>query len=178
MNDPAAKILAFLGDDYEDLEIWYPKLRFEEAGFACVLAGLDGPGTKYHGKHGYPATSDVQIRTVRSADFAGLLVAGGWMPDKLRRDADVLRLTREFDQAGKLIATICHGPWILISAGICRGRRLTSTPGIRDDVANAGAAWNDVEALTDRNIVSARRPPDLPAFMRHALAVLADRQTG
>lgn len=156
-------ILAFVGTDYEDLEIWYPKLRLIEAGARVVVAGPSAK-TVYPGKHGYPCQSDAAIADVRSADFHGVLVAGGWMPDALRRDADVLRLVREFHAAAKLIATICHGPWILISAGVCRGFRMTSTPGIKDDVANAGGAWVDEPVVTDRHIISSRRPPDLPAF--------------
>lgn len=173
MKPSAGRVLIFVGDDYEDLELWYPKLRLEEAGFACAVAGLEAAGTKYSGKHGYPCTSDAQVRAVRSEDYAAVVIPGGWMPDKLRRDADVLRLTREFDAAGKLVATICHGPWIMISAGICRGRKMTSTPGIKDDVINAGAEWSDAPVVIDRNFVSARRPPDLPAMMKAIVEHLA-----
>lgn len=156
-------VLVFVGTDYEDLEIWYPKLRLIEAGVQVAVAGPKAK-TVYAGKHGYPCESDAAIADVRGADFDGVLVAGGWMPDALRRDANVLRLVREFHEAGKMIATICHGPWILISAGICRGFRMTSTPGIKDDVANAGATWVDEPLVVDRHIISSRRPPDLPAF--------------
>jgi len=110
------------------------------------------------------------VSEVRAAEFDLLVVPGGWMPDKLRRDEHVLRLTREVFAAGKLIATICHGPWILISAGVCRGLRMTSTPGIRDDLVNAGATWVDEPVVTDRNVISSRRPPDLPAMCAAMLA--------
>src|SRR5438045_4033163 len=93
-----------------------------------------------------------------------MIAPGGWAPDKLRRDAHVLERVREVHAAGKLVATICHGPWILISAGIVRGRRLTSTVGIRDDVVNAGATWVDEPVVVDGNIVSSRVPKDLPRF--------------
>jgi protease I len=154
--------LILVGPEYEDLEVWYPKLRVEEAGFRVVLAGI-GEAT-YRGKHGYPCTVDGHVRDYHGTDLVGILAPGGWAPDKLRRDRDVLRLVRDVDAAGALVATICHGPWILISAGILRGRRLTSTVGIRDDVANAGGVWSDAPVVIDGNLISARVPSDLPAF--------------
>ena len=102
----------------------------------------------------------------------GVLAPGGWAPDKLRRDPAVLDLVRTVNTRGGLVATICHGPWILISAGIVRGRKLTSTVGIRDDVVNAGATWVDEPAVIDGMMVSARVPKDLPAFARAMLSVL------
>lgn len=157
------RILIFVGDDYEDLELWYPKLRLEEAGAKVVVAGQKA-GVSYRGKHGYPCESDSAIADVLSADFDGVVVVGGWMPDKLRRDPMVLELVAEFNTAKKLIASICHGPWINISAGIVRGVRMTSTPGIKDDLANAGATWVDEPVVVDGHHISSRRPSDLPAF--------------
>lgn len=173
MNAAGKRVLIFVGADYEDLEIWHPKLRLLEAGASVTVAGPQA-GVVYPGKHGYPCPSDVAIADVRSEQFDGVLVAGGWMPDALRRDPNVLRLVREFHAAGKLIATICHGPWILISAGICRGFKMTSTPGIKDDVINAGASWVDEPLVVDRHIISSRRPPDLPAFGASMVAFLAN----
>ena len=166
-------VLILCGPEYEDLEVWYPKLRLEEAGFAAPLAGM-GEAT-YRGKHGYPATMDLHVRDVHAASLAGILAPGGWAPDKLRRDTHVLRLVREVHEAGGLVATICHGPWILISAGIVRGRRLTSTVGIRDDVTNAGATWVDDPVVVDGNLVSSRVPKDLPAFGAAMVEWLAAR---
>ena len=163
-------VLMLCGPDYEDLEVWYPKLRLEEAGYAVKLAGT-GEG-QYRGKHGYPCPVDGHVREFPAAGLCGILAPGGWAPDKLRRDPDVLARVREVDAAGKLVATICHGPWILISAGIVRGRRMTSTVGIRDDLVNAGAEWVDQPSVTDGHVVSARVPKDLPAFARAMLAVL------
>src|ERR1700739_2143305 len=123
-------VLAFLEDVYEDLELWYPKLRLEAAGYSLKCAA---PQIKsYAGKHGYPAASDLLLKDARSEDFCALLVPGGFMPDKLRRDAKVLALTREFYEQGKLVAFICHGGWIPISARILRGKRVTGSPGIKD----------------------------------------------
>jgi len=163
-------ILVLVGPEYEDLEVWYPKLRLEEAGFEVKLAGL-GEGT-YRGKHGYPCPVDGSIADFPAADLDGLVAPGGWAPDKLRRDPEVLRRVREVHEAGKMVASICHGPWILISAGIVRGRRMTGSLGVRDDLVNAGARWVDEPAVVDGNVVTARVPKDLPAFGRAMLGVL------
>jgi protease I len=135
------KLLAFVDDVYEDLELWYPKLRLEEEGFLTQLAAKELK--TYAGKHGYPARADLRIDASRSEDFVGLLIPGGFMPDKLRRDPKVLSLTQEFFAQNKLVAFICHGGWIPISARILRGKRATGSLGIKDDLENAGAVWVD-----------------------------------
>ncbi len=163
------RFLCFTGDDYEDLELWYPKLRLIEAGATFDVAG-DQAGKKYHGKHGYPCVSDLAIAGLRAAEYDGLICAGGWMPDKLRRDPEVLRITREFADQSKLVAAICHGGWIPISAGVYRGVRVTGSPGIRDDLVNAGAVFEDAAVVVDRHFVSSRRPDDLPDFCRAMLS--------
>lgn len=168
--NPSRTVLVLVGPEYEDLEVWYPKLRLEEAGYAVKLAGIGE--REYRGKHGYPCPVDGSVADFRADDLAGLVAPGGWAPDKLRRDPEVLRRVREVHESGKMIATICHGPWVLISAGIVRGRRMTSTIGIRDDLVNAGARWVDEPAVIDGNVVSARVPKDLPAFGRAMLEVL------
>jgi protease I len=155
-------VLILVGPDYEEMEVWYPKYRLEAAGYDAALAGIGEP--KYVGKWGYPAPVDGHVRDFVPDTLAGVLAPGGWAPDKLRRDASVLSLVRSIDSAGGLVATICHGPWILISAGIVKGRRMTSTVGIRDDVTNAGATWVDEAVVVDKNIISSRVPKDLPAF--------------
>jgi protease I len=157
------RVACLVGDDYEDLEVWYPVLRLREAGARVDLVGLE-PGEDVRGKHGYPARADRGIAQVEPREYDAVIVPGGWMPDKLRRNERVLAFCRDIDQSKKVVATICHGPWILISARILRGRTLTSTPGIRDDVENAGARWIDEAVVRDGNLISSRRPPDLPAF--------------
>lgn len=166
------QILCFGGPDYEDLELWYPRLRLVEAGARCVIAG-ENPGVPYLGKHGYPCVNDVSVDGLNTADFRGLICPGGWMPDKLRRNPEVLRITREFAETGRLVAAICHGGWIPVSAGVYGGVRVTGSPGIRDDLRNAGAHFEDAEVVVDRHFVSSRRPDDLPAFCRGILAVLS-----
>jgi len=155
-------VLAFLEDIYEDLELWYPKLRLEESGYAMKCTA---PEIKtYTGKHGYPAQSDLLIKDARSRDFCGLLIPGGFMPDKLRRDAKVLSLTREFFEQDKLVAFICHGGWIPISAKILEGKHVTGSRGIKDDLENAGGIWLDEPVVVDGNLISSRTPRDLAAF--------------
>jgi protease I len=167
------RILIFVGNIYEDLELWYPKLRLIEAGAKVVVAGPKA-GEKYDGKHGYPCVSDAAIADMQSTDFDGLIVPGGFMPDHLRRDAKVLSLTREFSAAGKLVAAICHGGWIPISAGVYRGVRVTGSLGIKDDLVNAGAIWEDAPVVVDRHFVSSRKPDDLPDFCRGILRVMTE----
>ena len=167
------RVLIFVGEIYEDLELWYPKLRLEEAGAEVVVAGPDA-ATKYDGKHGYPCTSDAAIIDMRAEDFDALVVPGGFMPDKLRRESAVLDLVRAFDSAGKPIAAICHGGWIPISAGVYHDVRVTGSPGIRDDLVNAGAVYEDSSVVVDRHHVSSRRPDDLPNFCRALLALMCD----
>jgi protease I len=163
-------VLMLVGPEYEDLEVWYPKLRLEEAGYEVKVAGLGD--AEYRGKHGYPCRPDGTVRDFPAGALAGLIAPGGWAPDKIRRDPEVLERVRQVHAAGKLVGTICHGPWVLISAGIVRGRRLTSTVGIRDDVVNAGAEWIDQPSVIDGNLVSSRVPKDLPAFAVALLEVL------
>jgi len=159
------QILILVGDVYEDLELWYPKLRWKEAGARVVVAGSE-TGRTYSGKHGYPCISDVAISDVREGEFDGLVIPGGFMPDKLRRDPQVLNLVRDFNRNQKLIAAICHGGWIPISAGVYRGVHVTGSPGIKDDLINAGAIWEDKPVVVDRHFVSSRSPEDLPDFCR------------
>lgn len=164
------RIACLVGPEYEDLEVWYPKLRLEEAGYDVPLVGIGE--ASYAGKHGYPATVDLHIDELDAASLKGIIAPGGWAPDKLRRVPAVLDAVRAVHAAGGMVATICHGPWILISAGVVRGRQLTGSVGVRDDLVNAGALWVDQPAVIDGNIVSARVPKDLPAFGVAMLEVL------
>lgn len=166
------RVLIFVGDDYEDLELQYPKYRLREAGAEVVVAGLDA-GVVHKGKHGYPQVSEAALRDLSADDFDGLVVPGGWMPDKLRRFEEVLSITDDMHRQGKCIASICHGAWINISARVVKGYRYTSTPGIKDDLINAGVSeWVDEEVVVDRHHVSARRPDDCPAFCRAIIGVM------
>ena len=159
------RILAFVDDIYEDLELWYPKIRLEEEGWEVVVAGPEADRT-YRGKHGYPCKADAAIADMASGNFDALLIPGGFAPDKLRRDPKVLSLTREFHEQKKPIAFICHAGWICISADVLRGRSATSTVGIRDDMRNAGAEWVDEALVVDGHLISSRTPHDLAVFAK------------
>lgn len=159
------KFLMFVDDIYEDLELLYPRLRMIEEGAEVIVAGPE-KGKIYHGKHGYPVKSDIAIPEINDAEYTGLIIPGGFAPDKLRRDKKVLEVTAAFCNTNRLVAHICHAGWITISAKIMKGYTCTSTPGIKDDIENAGAVWVDQEVVIDRNMISSRRPDDLPAFCR------------
>jgi protease I len=165
------RFLMFVDDIYEDLELWYPRLRLIEAGGRVTVAGYK-EGHVYHGKHNYPCTADAPISEMSSRDFDGVVIPGGFMPDKLRRDPHVLRLVRECAADGKLVAAICHGGWIPISAGVYKGVKVTGSLGIKDDLINAGAHWIDAAVVIDRHFVSSRKPDDLPDFCRGILQVM------
>jgi protease I len=167
------KVLFFAGPLYEDLELWYPKIRLEEEGARTVVAGT-GERT-YQGKRGYPLTVDTSVDQVKSEDFDGLVIPGGYAPDVMRRSARLLQLTREIHQAGKPVAFICHAGWVPISAGIVKGKRGTSVGAIRDDLVNAGMIWEDSPVVVDGNLISSRTPADLGVFMRALISALESR---
>ncbi len=164
-------ILFFAGPLYEDLELWYPKIRLEEEGARTVVAGT-GEKT-YQGKRGYPLTVDTSVDQIEAGAFDGLVIPGGYAPDIMRRSARLLQLTREIYAAGKPVAFICHAGWVPISAGIVRGKRGTSVGAIRDDLVNAGMLWEDSPVVVDGNLISSRTPADLPDFMRALIGALA-----
>lgn len=167
-------VLIFIEDGYEDMELMYPKYRLEEAGYRVVVAGPKA-GILYLGKHTYPCSSDAAIEEMKEADFAGIVLVGGWAPDKLRRNPKVKSLVAEFHHSKKLIAAICHGGWMAISGGVYKGVRVTGSLGIKDDLTNAGAIFEDAAVVIDRHFVSSRKPDDLPEFMKGVLQVLSGK---
>ncbi|MCS6953052.1 MAG: type 1 glutamine amidotransferase [Bryobacteraceae bacterium] len=168
----AGKRIAILVDNiYQDLEVWYPYYRFKEAGAEVVSVGA-AAGEKYTGKYGYPIVSDRSYDQVRAAEFDGVVIPGGYAPDLIRRYPAALQFVRDMDAESKLVAAICHAGWVLCSAGILKGRRVTCFSAIKDDVVNAGAIYEDAEVVVDRNLVTSRKPDDLPAFCRAAISVL------
>jgi len=165
------KILSFVHHEFEDLELWYPIHRLREEGAIVHLAG-EQANVKYVGKYGVPAESEYSFAEVNPEDYDAVLVPGGWAPDKLRRFPEVLEFIQKMDKQQKTIGQICHAGWVLISANILKGVNVTSTPGIRDDMVNAGAVWYDEAVIVDGHIISSRRPPDLPDYMREFIKVL------
>ena len=148
---------------FEDVELAYPFYRLQEAGHEVALVGSEARA--YRGKRGIEMEADVAVADTDAAEFDGLVIPGGYAPDHMRRDSDLVDLVAAVGSAGKPVGAICHAPWMLASAGLADGRRLTSYPSIRDDLVNAGADWVDEEAVVDGNVVTSRRPADLPAFM-------------
>lgn len=165
------KLIILVGDQYEDLELWYPKFRCLEAGAHVDLIGGQAQHT-YVSKHGYPCVSDLSSKDVSADGYAGIICPGGFMPDRVRRDPQVLALVQAFASSNRLVAAICHGGWIPISAKVYQGVRVTGSPGIKDDLENAGAIWADAPVVVDRNFVSSRKPEDLPDFCREIIRFL------
>ncbi|WP_025025634.1 type 1 glutamine amidotransferase domain-containing protein [Caldalkalibacillus mannanilyticus] len=168
------KVIALVDHEFEDLELWYPIMRLQEEGATVHLVGPH-KNEKYVGKYGVPAMSDYAFSEVEAAEYDGILVPGGWAPDKLRRYPEVIEMVRHMDQAQKPIGQICHAGWVLISAKILEGRKVTSTPGIKDDMENAGSVWIDEPVVVDGHIVSSRRPPDLPPYGKAFADALAEK---
>lgn len=165
------KVVILVEDLYEELELWYPAFRLEEDGAEVILAGTGARG--YTGKHGYPAHVEADVRELSAEDFDAVIVPGGYAPDRLRRHGEVVSLVKDIDHRGGLVAWICHGAWVPISAEVVRGKRGTCYYGIRDDLINAGAEYVDAEVVRDGNLISSREPSDLPAFCREIIATLA-----
>lgn len=171
MKLKGVNILAVVSEDFEDLEFWVPVMRLREEGALVTIAGIE-KDKEYHGKYGVPVISEETFIGMTHEGYHGILIPGGWSPDKLRRYPELLEIIRGMDREGKIIAQICHAPWVTISAGVVKGRNVTSTPGIKDDLINAGAVWHDLPVVVDDNFVSSRRPPDIPDYMRELVKAL------
>jgi len=165
------KIAILVDNIYQDQEVWYPYFRFQEAGAEVVVVAAKA-GETYTSKHGYPIKSDTTYDSVRAADFDGVVVPGGYAPDLIRRHSAANRFVHEMNKQGKLVAAICHGAWVLCSADMLKGRRATCFFAIKDDVIHAGAKYEDAEVAIDGNLVTSRKPEDLPAFCRASIEVL------
>ena len=166
------KVAVLVEANYQDMEVWVPLYRLREAGYETVVVA-PRPGT-YASKHGYPIDADAVASELNASDFAGVVVPGGWAPDRLRQDPGVTRFVKELADSGKIVAAICHAGWVLVSADICRGKRMTAYKAIKDDMVNAGADFVDEEVVRDGNIITSRTPDDLPAFCREIINALAE----
>lgn len=167
-----ANVAILVENDYQDQEVWVPLYRLREEGYTTTVVA-PRPG-EYRSKYGYPIRAEAAASEVRSDMFAGVVVPGGWAPDRLRQDAATLKLVRDLFEKRRVVAAICHGGWVLASAGVARGRRLTCYQAIKDDMVHAGATYVDQEVVRDGNLITSRKPDDLPAFCREILGALRE----
>lgn len=167
----AKKIALFVEDNYNDLEFWYPYYRMLEEGYEVAVIGT-GSREQFTSKMGLPAKVNLSSSQVNTAEFAAVIIPGGYAPDKMRIDQDMLRIVREMNDSGKVVAAICHAGWVLVSAGVIKGKKATACKMIKDDLVNAGAEYVDQEVVVDGNIITSRVPDDLPAFCREILKKL------
>ncbi|MBI1992393.1 MAG: type 1 glutamine amidotransferase [Candidatus Omnitrophica bacterium] len=172
----AGKRVAILVEDlYQDQEVWYPYYRLKEAGADIVVVGTGKRA--YTSKHGYPIDADTAAEQASAGEFDGVVIPGGYAPDLLRRDPAVIQFVKEAHRQGRVIGAICHAGWVLCSADVLRGKTVTCFSAIKDDVVNAGATYVDREVVRDGNLITSRKPDDLPAFMRAILDALQGGST-
>lgn len=165
-------VALFIEDEYQILEGWYPKLRLQEAGATVTVVGSGTKGS-YDSKEHYPMVADVSAADVTAAQFDAIVVPGGFAPDNMRLHPEMVSLLRDAHVSGKLVAAICHGGWMLASAGaLGNGRRATGYLPIKDDVVNAGGVWVDEAVVEDGNVITSRTPDDLPQFGAALVAYL------
>jgi protease I len=167
------KRIAILAENmYQEMELWVPYYRLREEGAEVKIVGAGG-AQSYTSKHGYPVTVDVQAQSTTAVEFDAVVVPGGYAPDMMRRHEAMVRLVREAAQQGKVVAAICHAGWMLVSAGIVKGKKATSFSSIKDDLVAAGANWVDAEVVVDGTLITSRKPDDLPAFCREIITALS-----
>ncbi|NTV29481.1 MAG: type 1 glutamine amidotransferase [Candidatus Omnitrophica bacterium] len=159
------KVAILVDEAYQVLEVWYPFYRLREEGFEVVTVG-NGTRDTFPSKEGYPCKVDRSVSQVRAADFDAVVIPGGWAPDFMRRYPAVVDFVRDMNKAGKVVASICHGGWMLVSADCCRGKKATCFLSVKDDIIAAGAKYVDEETVVDGNLITARKPDDLPAFVK------------
>jgi len=170
------RIAVLVADLYQELEFWYPYLRLIEEGAEVMAVGPER--RMYKSKLGYPAKAALGADEVKVEVFDAVVIPGGYAPDYLRRKRELVEFVREMAQAGKVVAAICHGGWMLCSARVVQGKRVTSFYAIRDDLENAGATWVDEPVVVDGNIITSRVPDDLPSFLREIISALSSEPDG
>jgi len=165
------RVAVLAANDYEDPELWYPYYRMKEEGAEVRLMGTSTSESVLHSKYGFPVEIDCRADEVSAEEFDAVVIPGGWAPDRMRRCQVMVDLVATAFKQGKVIGAICHAGWMLASADVLRGKKVTSIPAIRDDMKNAGAEWIDEEVVVDGNLVTSRLPGDLPAFCREIIKI-------
>jgi len=164
MSTSQKNVAILVEDLYQVLEVWYPLLRLKEEAIGVQLIGT-GSKDAYGSKEGYPAKVDASIEDVDPGDFDGVIIPGGFAPDYLRRFEKIIQFVKKLNDDGKVVAAICHGGWLLVSADIVKKRKATCFFAIKDDLIAAGADYVDQEVVVDGNLITSRKPEDLPAFV-------------
>jgi protease I len=168
------RIAILVEDFYQVLEVWYPFYRLQEEGFEVLIIG-SGTKKQYASKEGYPIDVHASIGEVKSKDFDGVVIPGGWAPDFLRRHKKIIQFVRDLYVSDKVVASICHGGWLLVSAGILKGKKATSFFAIKDDLIAAGALFQDKDVVVDRHLITSRKPDDLPRFVQEIIKQLGQK---
>lgn len=171
MSATKGRIAVLVEQQYQEMEVWYPVYRLREAGYDVQIVGPEAAKT-YPSKLGYPAKADVGMAAVTADDFVALIIPGGFAPDYMRRYPEMVKLAQDMTAAGKPVAAICHGPWLLCSTNALKGKKATCFFSIKDDLTNAGAEYVDAEVVVDGNLITSRKPDDLPAFVVAVLKAL------
>ena len=166
------KVILLAENNYEDMELWVPYFRLKEEGAEVTIVGT-GSSRTYTSKHGYPVQVDKEAKEIDMSQYDGVVIPGGYAPDIMRRFPEMVKIVKEAHQKGKVIAAICHAGWMLASAGILKGKKVTGYFAIKDDLINAGANYVDQEVVRDGNLITSRQPADLPAFCREIIEALA-----
>ncbi|MDD5327400.1 MAG: type 1 glutamine amidotransferase [Phycisphaerae bacterium] len=168
----AKKVAIMVDEMYQVLEVWYPYYRLIEGGFKVDFVAAEAK-RQYHSKEGYPCVSNVAAGKAKADDYDCMIVPGGFAPDFMRRSEDVIKFANDMVISSKVVAAICHGPWLLCNTRALKGKKVTCFMSIREDIRNAGAEYVDADCVVDGNLITSRKPDDLPAFCSAILKKLA-----
>lgn len=171
MNLKGKRVAVLVEQQYQEMEVWYPVYRLREAGCEVVMVGPEA-GKTYPSKLGYPAVADLAAKEAKADTFHAVVIPGGFSPDYIRRSEPMLKFVRDLFAQGKPVAAICHGPWVLCSTSALKGKTATGFHSIKDDMVNAGATFVDKEVVVDGNLITSRKPDDLPAFVAAVMEMM------
>ena len=165
------KVVILIENLYQELEFWVPYYRLKEEGAEVTVVGT-GSSRTYTSKHGYPVEVEKEAKEIDMSKYDGVVIPGGYAPDLMRRYPAMVKIVKDADKQGKMIAAICHAGWMLVSAGVLKGKKATCFFALKDDLVNAGANYVDEEVVKDGKLITSRKPDDLPAFCREMIKTL------